>query len=351
MSQLNRMAASEPSAFLKERQPEGVLALRKTGMMQSTGMDDGKPAFAQKIAILLCTYHGQHFLADQLDSFAAQTYPNWEVWASDDGSLDDTHAILEAYQQKWGKQRLSMHTGPAQGFAANFLSLSCDADIVADYYAYSDQDDIWEADKLQRAVAWLRSVPVDTPALYCSRALLVDIDNQPIGLSPLFTRAPNFANSLIQSIGGGNTMVFNDAARALLRKAGKDVNIVSHDCWAYMVVSGCGGQIFYDAVPGVRYRQHDGNLVGTNISWQARWSRGTRLWNGWFRSWNDRNIESLQRLYGNLTPENKRILEDFSKARQTWLLPRLWLLMRCGVRRQSTAGNLALFVAAIFNKI
>ena len=176
------MAASEPSAFLKERQPEGVLALRKAGMMQSTGMDDGKPAFAQKIAILLCTYHGQHFLADQLDSFFAQTYPNWEVWASDDGSLDDTHGMLEAYQQKWGKQRLSMHTGPAQGFAANFLSLSCDADIVADYYAYSDQDDIWEADKLQRAVAWLRSVPVDTPALYCSRALLVDIDNQPIGL-------------------------------------------------------------------------------------------------------------------------------------------------------------------------
>lgn len=351
MNQLNRMMAGESGALLRGRQPEGALALRKTGVTQSASISDGESACAQKIAILLCTYHGQPFLADQLDSFAAQTYPNWEVRVSDDGSLDDTHIILEAYQKKWGQQRLSVHAGPAQGFAANFMSLSCDADIVADYYAYSDQDDIWEADKLQRAVEWLRTVPAETPALYCSRALLVDIDNQPIGMSPLFKRAPNFANSLIQSIGGGNTMVFNDAARALLRKAGKDVNIVSHDCWAYMVVSGCGGQVFYDAAPGVRYRQHDGNLVGNNISWQARWSRGKRLWNGWFRSWNDRNIESLQRLYGNLTPENKRILDDFSKARQTWLLPRLWLLMRCGVRRQSMAGNLALFVAAIFNKI
>ncbi|MEG0882396.1 MAG: glycosyltransferase family 2 protein, partial [Janthinobacterium sp.] len=142
-----------------------------------------------------------------------------------------------------------------------------------------------------------------------------------------------------------------NAARVLLRKAGKDVAIVSHDCWAYMVVSGCGGKIFYDTAPTIRYRQHEGNLVGTNLSWRARWSRGTRLWNGWFRSWNDRNIESLQRLYGDLTPENKRILDDFSAARQTWLLPRLYLLARCGVRRQSMAGNLALFVAATFNKI
>ncbi|MGK5049569.1 glycosyltransferase family 2 protein [Janthinobacterium sp. GB4P2] len=351
MSQLNRITANEPSDLLKERLLEGASAHRKAGEVQSSSASYAEPACVRKIAILLCTYHGQHFLADQLDSFAAQTYTNWEVWASDDGSLDDTHAILKAYQQKWGKQRLSMHSGPAQGFAANFLSLSCDVDIVADYFAYSDQDDIWEVDKLQRAVEWLRSVPAGIPALYCSRALLVDIDNQPIGLSPLFKRMPNFSNSLIQSIGGGNTMVFNDAARALLRKAGKDVVIVSHDCWAYMVVSGCGGKVFYDACPTVRYRQHDGNLVGTNISYQARWSRLTRLWNGWFRSWNDRNIESLQRLQSSLTPENKRILDDFSIARQTWFLPRLWLFARSGVRRQSILGNFALFVAAVFNKI
>ena len=35
-----------------------------------------------KVAILLCTYHGQRYLAEQLDSFAAQTHSNWEVWAS-----------------------------------------------------------------------------------------------------------------------------------------------------------------------------------------------------------------------------------------------------------------------------
>jgi len=304
-----------------------------------------------KVAILLCTYHGQHFLADQLDSFAAQTHANWQVCASDDGSLDDTHAILAQYQQQWGEKRLSLHAGPAQGFAANFLSLSCDTGIEADYYAYSDQDDIWEADKMQRALNWLAGVAPDVPALYCSRALLVDVDNQPIGASPLFTQAPSFANSLVQSIGGGNTMVFNNALRKLLIEAGKDVQIISHDCWAYMVATGCGGKVFYDACPSLRYRQHEANLVGTNRSWRARYSRLQRLCNGWFRSWNDRNIASLQRLRHRLTPENRRILDDFAKARQSWLIPRLWLMKRSGIHRQSLGGNIAFCVAAIFNKI
>ena len=48
-----------------------------------------------QIAILLCTYQGQRFLQEQLDSFAAQSYPNWELWVSDDGSKDGTHDILE----------------------------------------------------------------------------------------------------------------------------------------------------------------------------------------------------------------------------------------------------------------
>ena len=103
-----------------------------------------KTATAQgNVAILLCTFHGQHFLADQLDSIDAQNFPRWRIWASDDGSQDDTNNILEAYQRKWGSDRLCIQHGPALGFARNFLSLTCDQHIEADYYAWSDQDDIW----------------------------------------------------------------------------------------------------------------------------------------------------------------------------------------------------------------
>lgn len=233
-----------------------------------------RPAGAQpKVAILLCTYHGQHYLAEQLDSFAAQTHRHWEVWASDDGSVDDTHSILLGYQQNWPSGRLSIHNGPAEGFAANFLSLTCKASIEADYYAYSDQDDVWEVDKLERAVNWLQTVPEDIPALYCSRTRLVDANNNEIGVSPLFTKPPSFANALMQNIGGGNTMVFNNAARNLLREAGENIPIITHDWWAYMVVTGCGGQVFYDTEPTLRYCQHNGNLVGMNATWPARFKR------------------------------------------------------------------------------
>src|SRR5450830_336907 len=320
-------------------------------MQQASAAALSQPADLPKVAILLCTYHGQHFLADQLDSFAAQSYPNWEVWASDDGSLDDTHAILEQYQQKWGRTRLSTHTGPAQGFAANFLSLSCDSGIRADYYAYSDQDDVWEADKLQRAVEWLQTVPPHVPGLYCSRTRLVDDSNSSIGLSPLFNKPPSFANALMQNIGGGNTMVFNDAARKLLCQVGDKVDVVTHDWWVYLVVTGCGGQVFYDVYPSVRYRQHDNNLVGMNNSWRARLMRMRMLAQGQFKNWNDRNIAAIQTLTNNLTPKNQAILNLFVTGRAQPLLPRLMRLKRSGIKRQSLPSNIALFIAAIFGKI
>lgn len=304
-----------------------------------------------KVAILLCTYHGQRYLAEQLDSFQAQSHSNWAVWASDDGSEDGTHAILEAYQQKWPARRLTIHSGPADGFAVNFLSLTCKAGIKADYYAYSDQDDIWEVDKLERAVCWLKTIPHNVPALYCSRTRLVDAENNEIGLSLLFSKPPSFANALMQNIGGGNTMVFNNAARALLREVGEDTAVITHDWWAYMVVTGCGGKVFYDSHPSLRYRQHDGNLVGMNATWAARFKRIRMLWQGRFRNWNDCNVAALRRLQHKLTPENRETLERFAHARQKSLIPRLIGLKRSGIYRQTLFGNLGLIAAAIFGKI
>lgn len=326
--------------------------LRSTKQKQALALaNDLKQFSTQKVAILLCTYHGQHHLAEQLNSFAAQTFRNWELFASDDGSEDDTHSILNAYREKWGTQKLSVHFGPAEGFAANFLSLTCNARIQADYYAYSDQDDVWEPEKLERAVQWLKTIENGVPALYCTRTRLVDVSNQEIGLSPLFSRPPSFANALVQNIAGGNTMVFNSAARQLLQLAGENVDVVTHDWWAYMVIAGCGGKIFYDEHPSVRYRQHDGNLVGGNASWVARLQRVHMLITGRLRNWNERHIEALQRLRSQLTPENQSTLSTFAAARGTHFLPRLMGMRKSGVYRQTSMGNFGLFIAVLINKL
>ena len=304
-----------------------------------------------KVAILLCTFQGQSYLAEQLDSFAAQTHNNWEVWASDDGSKDGTRSVLWSYLAKWGLGRVKLQRGPSNGYAANFLSLACKSEIDADYYAYSDQDDIWDADKLERAVAWLASVPTGTPAVYCSRTRLVDAENNEIGLSTLFSRPPSFANALMQNIGGGNTMVFNKATHALLKRAGPDVEVLTHDWWTYLVVTGCGGLVYYDPHPTLRYRQHDGNLVGSNMSLSSRIARIAMLWRGRFRDLNDRHVRALGRLSAHLTGECKHILNEFRYSRNRGLLPRILGLLRSGIYRQTLMGNIGLMVATLFKKI
>lgn len=294
---------------------------------------------------------GQKYLTEQLESILRQSYPAWSIWASDDGSDDDTHKILAAYQTRLGTARLSVHNGPAEGFVANFLSLTCMAGITADYYAYADQDDIWEPEKLSRAVQWLRTVPDHLPALYCGRTHGVDANNRDIGFSTLFTKPPSFANALVQNIGGGNTMLFNNAARRFLRLAGPDIKVVSHDWWTYMVVIGCGGRVFYDPVPTVRYRQHDNNLVGISTGWAAGKIRLRMLFQGRFKSWNDINLAALQEMREHLTPENKRLLDEFSTARHRGMFSRLAGLKRSGIHRQTLLGNIGLLAAGILNKI
>ncbi len=319
--------------------------------MPDSGAPTGKDLVLPKVAILLCTYDGQRYLAAQLDSFAAQTHANWAVWASDDGSRDDTRAILEMYQRRWPEGRLLIQYGPTKGFVANFLSLTCKGCIEADYYAYSDQDDVWEPHKLARAVQWLETIPEAIPALYCSRTRLVDANNNEIGISPLFSKPPSFANALTQNIGGGNTMVFNNATRNLLREAGENLRVITHDWWTYMVVTGCGGKVFYDSEPTLRYRQHDANLVGTNATWHARFKRISMLWQGRFRGWNDSNVAALRTLNHRLTPRSREMLERFACAREMSLIPRLVNLKRSGIYRQTLLGNLGLAAAALFRKL
>ncbi|AXT48975.1 MULTISPECIES: glycosyltransferase family 2 protein [Chromobacterium] len=304
-----------------------------------------------KVAILLGTFNGQPHLSDQLDSFVTQTLNNWSVWASDDGSTDQTMDILEKYQSTWGKSRLTIRRGPQQGFAANFLSLVCDPNIDADYYAFSDQDDIWEADKLSAALTRLEQIPKETPALYCGRTLLVDENNNKIGFSKTLCKPPCFSNALLQNIAGGNTMVFNKAARDIMLATGKNLKIVSHDWWAYLLVSGCGGVVLYDPTPYIRYRQHARNFVGTNKGVSASLTRLHKIFHGRYREWLNTNLAALASIKDRLTLENKSTLESFSLARKKPLIIRTFAIFSSGVHRQTIFGNSGVFVASLLNKI
>jgi len=255
--------------------------------------------------------------------------------------------LLDEFQKKHGAHRVSIRRGPRRGYVANFMSLICDLALNSDYYALSDQDDVWMAHKLSRARAFLMSAPADLPGLYCSRVRLIDVQGVEIGLAPLFRKAPHFQHALVQNIAGGHTMVFNEKARSILIKAGPDVDAAVHDWWIYQAITAVGGRVIYDPVPTVDYRIHGGNQIGAK---RARVRHSQMLLNR-FKHWNDLNTRALERIQSSMSEENKEIFDRFCRSRRSRLLPRIYWLLRSGIYREPKLENLHLMLAAFIGKI
>src|SRR5215470_12492060 len=271
------------SANISSPQPDRAIKPRP-GTAARLPSADGPTA-----TILLCTFNGEHFLAQQLASLKRQTFKNWKLIASDDGSSDQTKSILRAFGKSFAPGKVKIIDGPRRGALANFLFLACGKNLASDCYAFCDQDDVWEADKLARAIAVLEQAGLAVPALYGSRTSLIDETGKTTGFSPLFPKTPTFRSALVQSIAGGNTMVFNQKARELLAFCGADVTIPSHDWWLYQVTSACGGRVHYDGYPSVRYRQHSQNVIGSNMGLAARMHR-LQMLRQRFRYWSELNV-------------------------------------------------------------
>lgn len=305
---------------------------------------------ARHVVVLMAVYNGAAFLQAQLESLAAQLHEDWSLIVSDDGSTDDSLNIIEAFALTHPERLVSVLQGPGKGFAQNFLALIRAADPNAPFVAFCDQDDVWLPHKLWRA---LERIGDDArPTLYGARTEVVSQDGVILGRSPLFARSPAFENALVQSIAGGNTMVLNRAGLNLLQRAARGpIPLVSHDWWAYQVISGAGGHVDYDPEPGVQYRQHDGNLVGSNHGIAARLLRLKRLLSGEMRDWTDANLQALRAADAVLTPENRAILARFAKLRRAGPLGRLRGVLRLGLYRQTRMGQVALILAAVLRKI
>lgn len=307
-------------------------------------------ASTNRLAVLMATRNGAQYLDAQLRSVAEQDWEAIDIWASDDGSTDTTPAALAAWASRWEKGRFTISSGPQRGFAANFRSLLADPGIDADYLAFCDQDDLWLPGKIGAAVAALAQQG-SRPAMYCARTILTDADGSEIGLSPLFRRTPDFNNAIVQSIAGGNTIVFNRAAHELLREAARRTDFVSHDWFCYLIISGAGGKVIYSDIPHVRYRQHEANLVGANTGWQARLSRLKSALGGRFADWNDHNLRALEACRDLLTPDALTTLDRFSAARRGGIAGRLVRLWRSGVHRQTMFEQFLLYLAGMLGKL
>ena len=303
------------------------------------------------VAILLATYNGERFLGEQLETLRRQEVDHIDIWASDDGSTDGTKDILEAVRGSWTQGELRVIAGPRRGFAENFRSLILNPGIEADYYAFCDQDDLWDHDKLAVAVDWLKTLSPGKAGVYCSRTRIIDLEGRPTGLSPLFSRPPSFRNAIVQSIAGANTMVLNQAAWSLLVEACRENSFVSHDWWTYLIVSGAGGEVHYSPQPHIGYRQHPENIVGSNNGMAARLSRYRFLLRGRFSGWMGQNLAGLRRCESLLSEDALAVLSQLERVHSGSLPVRLAALARSGAYRQSLGANIGLYAAGLLGKL
>ena len=217
---------------------------------------EGKMA-KQKVTILMGVRNGAAHLPAQLDSIAAQTYDNWQLICSDDGSSDDTRSIVQRFADDH-PGRVTLRDGPQVGFSANFMKMVADLPSDTDFVSFADQDDIWEPDKIARGLALLNDTNA-TPTLYCVRCWYwyPTTDRRVASVMP--TRPTGFRNALIENIATGNSILLNPAAARLARDAAaRTVSVFAHDWWLYLLISGVGGQVVFDTgAPSLLYRQHD----------------------------------------------------------------------------------------------
>jgi glycosyltransferase involved in cell wall biosynthesis len=302
------------------------------------------------VAILLCTFQGELYIEDQLASFMEQSYSKWKLFISDDGSRDRTLKIIKRFNFK-NKPRPLIFEGPRKGFAANFVDLTRRSSIKATYFAWSDQDDIWQKTKLERAIRWLDSQPSSLPLLYCSRTLLVDHLNRYIEPTRIFKKPKTLENALVQNIAGGNTMVFNKKARQLFLRASVDKTLPAHDWLMYQVVTGCGGLVHYDENAYLRYRQHTQNMIGMNIGFKARMNRIKFMLDGKYQIWNTLNLKALSFVYADMTKQNQITFDRFKSLRKASLWKRLLLFRKSGIYRHTFLENLGLYLAILMGKI
>lgn len=208
------------------------------------------------VCILIATYNGKEFLHEQIESCLRQKGVDVQIFVRDDGSTDGTQDILYAYAEagllKWYQ---GTHIGVQKGYLE--LLNKCPQ---CDFYAFCDQDDIWDDDKLYSAVCFLKKADVDSPAIYYSSQRLVDENGRYISTHNIADNRSNFANIVFSNIAGCTT-VFNEKLKELINQCTPEY-IMMHDSWAYKVCICMGGQSFVDTQPHISYRQHGKNTVG-----------------------------------------------------------------------------------------
>ncbi len=222
------------------------------------------------IKILLSTYNGAQFLAEQIESILAQTYQDWQLVVRDDGSTDGTCAIIDDYCAKY-PQKIVRQVDDLKNLGAmrSFEQLLTTND--ANYYMFCDQDDVWLIEKIalfaQKMQETERNFGCETPIVVHGDMIVTNEHLETI--APSFWKYGNIHPEIIDenlpfiaicnTITGCSCLLNNAAKRCMLPVSRR---AYMHDAWLAIQTLANDGKIVPIFAPTMLYRQHGHNALG-----------------------------------------------------------------------------------------
>ena len=206
-----------------------------------------------RVSVAMITYNGELFLKEQLDSILCQLTKEDELVISDDGSLDNTVAIIQEYQKKYCNIRFL--TGPKKGIKKNVEHVL--RNCQGEYIFLADQDDIWKSNKIERIMELFRktdaSLMIHDAIVFCE-----DLQN-PI-LDSFFSfrgSKSGVIKNIIKNSYMGCCMAFS---RELIDKILPiPNNIEMHDQWIGILNDYFLKKSYFCQEPLLYYRRHQEN--------------------------------------------------------------------------------------------
>lgn len=282
-----------------------------------------------RVVILMSTYNGERFIEEQVASILQQLPPEGLLMIRDDGSSDRTVALIRSFQDT----RIRIEEGSNIGFAKSFLTLLVKTPANTQMAMFSDQDDVWLEDKVQRAWDCLSTVKTE-PALYCCRQIITDAGLRVLDESPKMNGRPSFHNALAENIVTGCTAAINQRALDLLKRSGVPERVMFHDWWLYLVVS-AHGTVIADDNAFIFYRQHENNFIGRGVGKFGRLMKNFDflMTKDWPEALIGQMVELRTYYMSSLTSEQQEAIEKFvefsgcnSCARLAFILhPSKWI--------------------------
>ncbi len=222
-----------------------------------------------RIAVLMSTYNGEKYIREQIDSILDQKNVSLDLFIRDDGSSDNTVNIIKEYLEQ--NNNIHLVCGENVGVGNSFMNLLYSAPDDFDFYAFSDQDDIWDENKLHEAATLLQKT---SKYLYASNMECVDEGGNTQGIrfkdEEIFIKPAHILG--FNMLAGCTLMMSNEFYKILVAASNRPssdlLKLRIHDVWVVMVAS-LYDKIIYDSRSFIKYRQHEHNTSGgVKFSWR-----------------------------------------------------------------------------------